>query len=173
MLRIRHFIIILLLSNSLLAQQSRIMCDFIVAQDGTGNFQTIQEALDAVPDLRGEQTVIYIKNGIYKEKLYLFPTKIKVKLVGESIDKTIITYDDFAQKKTRFGEDTGTSGSSAIFLYGNDFIAENITFENTAGPVGQAVAARIDGDRAIFKNCRFLGFQDTLFPHGEKSRQYY
>ncbi|RPI00831.1 MAG: pectin esterase [Ignavibacteriae bacterium] len=147
--------------------------DFIVALDGSGNFKTVQEAINAVPDLRNQRTAIMIKNGIYKEKLILPPTKINVTFVGESAEKTILTYDDYAQKKNCFGEEMGTSGSSSIFIYGDGFIAENITFENSAGPVGQAVAVRIDGDRVKFVNCRFLGFQDTLYPHGEKSRQYF
>lgn len=155
------------------AQSSQFKYDFIVAQDGSGNFKTVQEAINAVPDLRANRTSIFIKNGTYKEKLTLPPTKINVTLIGESVDKTILTYDDFAQKKNIFNENIGTSGSSSFFIYGDNFTAENITFENSAGPVGQAVAVRIDGDKVQFKNCRFLGFQDTLYPHGEKSRQYY
>ena len=58
-------------------------------------------------------------------------------------------------------------------MFGEGFTAENITFENSAGPVGQAVAVRIDGDKVAFRNCRFLGNQDTLYPHGNNSRQYY
>jgi pectinesterase len=147
--------------------------DFIVAQDGSGNFKTVQEAINAVPDLRTVRTIILIKNGIYKEKLTLPQTKINVTFRGECLEKTILTYDDYAQKKNRFGEEMGTSGSSSFFIFGDGFIAENITFENSAGPVGQAVAVRVDGDRVKFLHCRFLGFQDTLYPHGEKSRQYY
>jgi len=146
---------------------------FIVAKDGTGDFTTIQEAFNAVPDMREKQTVILVKNGVYKEKLTLSPTKTNVALIGEDVNKTIITFDDFAQKKNRFGENIGTSGSTSFFVYGNNFTAENITFENSAGQVGQAVAVRVDGDKVKFVNCRFLGNQDTLYPHGEKSRQYY
>ena len=147
--------------------------DFVVAKDGSGDFRTVQEALNAVPDFRKNSTTIYIKNGVYKEKLVLPTSKTMVKLVGEDVQKTILTYDDFASKKNRFGEEMGTTGSTSFFIFGDDFSAENITFENSAGPVGQAVAVRIDGDRVMFTNCRFLGNQDTLYPHGEKSRQYY
>lgn len=87
--------------------------------------------------------------------------------------KTILTYNDFASKKNRFGEEMGTTGSTSFYVFGDEFIAENITFENSSGPVGQAVAVRVDGDKVMFRNCRFLGFQDTLYPHGERSRQYY
>ena len=147
--------------------------DFVVAKNGSGDFETVQEAIDAVPDYRKNRTTIFIKDGIYKEKLVLAASKNLVTMIGESAENTILTNDDFASKKNRFGEEMGTTGSSSFFIFGEDFMAENITFENSSGPVGQAVAVRVDGDRAFFKNCRFLGFQDTLYPHGENSRQYY
>ena len=147
--------------------------DFVVAQDGSGQFKTVQEAINAVPDFRKKETVIFIKNGTYKEKLVLPTSKTLVTFLGEDVKKTILTFDDFAQKKNRFGEEIGTTGSSSFFIFASDFTAENITFENAAGPVGQGVAVRIEGDRVYFKNCRFLGNQDTLYTYGEKSRQYY
>lgn len=147
--------------------------DFTVAADGSGDFKTVQEAINAVPDFRKVRTTIFIKNGTYKEKLVLSGSKTMVTLIGEDRDKTILTNDDYASKKNAFGEEMGTTGSSGFFIFGDDFTAENITFENSSGPVGQAVAVRVDGDKVIFKNCRFLGFQDTLYPHGDKSRQYY
>ncbi|MGV3541507.1 MAG: pectinesterase family protein [Rufibacter sp.] len=165
------FLLLVLLLICCSAQAQKY--DFVVAQDGSGQFKTVQEAIYAVPDFRKNQTTIFVKNGIYKEKLTLPPAKTNVKLVGQDVQKTILTHDDFAAKKNRFGEEMGTTGSSSFFVYGDDFTAENITFENSSGPVGQAVAVRIDGDKVIFRNCRFLGFQDTLYPHGEKSRQYY
>lgn len=147
--------------------------DFVVATDGSGNFETIQAAIDAVPHLRNNRTIIFIKPGIYKEKLILPSTKTNVSFIGENPHTTILTFDDFASKKNLFGENIGTSGSASFFIYGDGFEATNITFENSAGLVGQAVAVRIDGDKVKFENCRFLGNQDTLYPHGEKSRQYY
>jgi pectinesterase len=118
-------------------------------------------------------TTIFIKKGTYKEKLVLAGSKTMVHLVGEDRDQTILTYDDYNQKKNRFGEEVGTSGSSSIYVYGTDFSAENITFQNSAGPVGQAVAVWVAGDKARFKNCRLLGFQDTLYTFGPGSRQCY
>ncbi|WP_299819702.1 pectinesterase family protein [uncultured Pontibacter sp.] len=147
--------------------------DFVVAKDGSGDFKTVQEAINAVPDFRKNQTTIFIKKGTYKEKLTLPTTKPNVKFVGEDVKSTILTYDDYASKKNRFGEEMGTTGSTSFYVFGDGFTAENITFENSSGPVGQAVAVRVDGDMVMFRNCRFLGFQDTLYPHGEKSRQYY
>lgn len=147
--------------------------DFTVAADGSGDFKTVQEVINTVPDFRKNRTTIFIKNGIYKEKLILPASKTNVAFIGEDVEKTILTYDDFASKKNRFGEEMGTTGSTSFFIFAEGFTAENITFENSSGPVGQAVAVRIDGDMVAFKNCRFLGFQDTLYPHGETSRQYY
>jgi pectinesterase len=144
-----------------------------VAKDGTGNYKTVQEAINAVKDSNSFETVIIIKNGTYKEKLRLPASKMNVHFIGESVDKTILTYDDYAQKKDSAGKDVGTSGSASFFIFGSDFSAENVTFENSAGPIGQAVAVRVTGDRVKFINCRFLGFQDTLYTHGDNSRQYY
>lgn len=145
----------------------------VVAQDGTGDFRTVQEAINAVPDFRKVITTIFIKNGRYKEKLNLSASKKMVTLIGEDVEKTILSYDDYAQKKNRFGEEMGTSGSSGFYIYGDDFTAKNLTFENTAGPVGQAVALWVAGDKASFLNCRMLGFQDTLYTYGPGSKQYF
>jgi len=152
---------------------SAVEPDFVVSSDGSADFKTVQNAINAVPDFRKNETRIFIKNGIYKEKLVLAGSKTNVVFIGEDRDKTILTFDDFASKKNRFGEEIGTTGSTSFFVFGDGFRAENITFENSSGPVGQAVAVRIDGDQVAFINCRFLGFQDTLYPHGEKSHQYY
>ncbi len=161
----------LLLASFLTHAQDRY--DFIVARDGSGDFATIQEAINAVPDFRKNQTTIYIRNGVYKEKLVLAASKTNVRFIGEDAASTILTYDDYASRKNRFGEEMGTTGSTSFYVFADDFTAENITFENAAGPVGQAVAVRVDGDRVKFVHCRFVGFQDTLYPHGEESRQYY
>lgn len=144
-----------------------------VAKDGTGDYTTVQEAINAVKDSSSSITNIFIKKGIYKEKLRLPESKMNVHFIGEDVNSTVLTYDDYASKKDSSGKDIGTSGSASFFIFGNGFSAENITFENSSGPVGQAVAVRVTGDRARFINCRFLGFQDTLYTHGTGSRQYY
>ena len=146
--------------------------NFVVAQDGSGDFTTVQAAINAVPDYRkAGPTRIYIKKGMYKEKIVIAESKQNVQLIGE--DGVVLTYDDYAQKPNIFGEGKGTSGSGSIYIFGPDFFAENITFENTSGPVGQAVACHVAGDRAVFRRCRFLGFQDTLYTFGENTREYY
>jgi pectinesterase len=166
-------ILFFLLAFSFAANSFEVKPDFIVAADGSGNFKTVQEAIHAVPDFRNKTTIIFIKKGIYKEKLVLAASKKNVKFIGESLNETILTYDDYAQKKNAFGEEKGTSGSSSFYIYGEGFSAENITFENSSGPVGQAVAVWAGGDKLIFTNCRFLGFQDTLYTYGGSNRQYY
>lgn len=147
--------------------------DIVVDAKGSGDYRTVQEALNAVAVLNEKETIIFIKNSIYKEKLVLADNKINVTLLGEHKTKTILTYGDYASKKKENGQNIGTSGSYSFAINGANFKAENITFENSSGPVGQAVAVRIGGDQVIFKNCRFLGFQDTLYSHGNRSRQYY
>ena len=146
--------------------------DYVVAQDGSGDFFTVQEAINAVPDFRKNiRTTILIRKGVYKEKVVVPESKINVSLIGQ--DGAVISYDDYASKKNVFGENMGTSGSSSCYIYAPDFYVENITFQNTSGPVGQAVACFVSADRAYFKNCRFLGFQDTLYTYGKGCRQYY
>ncbi len=146
--------------------------DYVVAQDGSGDFFTVQDAIDAVPDFRkNNRTTILVRKGEYKEKVVIPESKINVSLIGE--DGAVITYDDYASKKNVFGEEKSTSGSSSCYIYAPDFYAENITFENSSGKVGQAVACFVSGDRAYFKNCRFLGNQDTLYTYSKNSRQYY
>jgi pectinesterase len=167
--------LILLLLNCFFVHATNLNSkyDFVVAADGSGTFKTVQEAINAVPDFRKVTTTIFIKNGTYKEKLNLSASKHMVTFIGESVEKTILTYDDYSKKTNIFGEEKGTSGSSSFYIYGPQFSAENITFQNTAGPVGQAVALFVAGDKAKFTNCRMLGFQDTLYTYGYASRQYY
>lgn len=146
--------------------------NFVVAADGSGDFTTVQAAINAVPDYRkADTTRILVRRGVYKEKLVVAKSKQNVKLVGE--DGTVITYDDYASKPNIFGENMGTSGSASVYIFGPGFTAVNITFENSAGSVGQAVACHVAADKVVFRHCRFLGFQDTLYTFGEGTREYY
>ncbi|MGI4866643.1 MAG: pectinesterase family protein [Janthinobacterium lividum] len=140
-----------------------------VAADGTGDYRTIQEAVLAVRDWSQVTVTIQVKNGVYQEKLVVPSHKPRIQLVGESREGVIIRWGDHT------GDAAGhnTYSSHTVLVQANDFTAENITFENSAGPVGQAVALHVEGDRATFRHCRMLGNQDTLFPAVENSRQYY
>jgi pectinesterase len=111
---------------------------------------------------------LYIKNGVYREKIELPATNTDVRFIGESVEKTIIIFNDFSGRGN-----TNTFTSFTAKISGNRFRAENISFVNDAGPVGQAVALYVDADQAVFRNCRFLGNQDTIFTGGEHARQYF
>jgi len=146
----------------------------VVAKDGSGNFTTVQAALNAVPKKNKKPITIYIRNGIYKEKLFLDSTKNNVTIIGEDKFNTVLTYDDHTGKIDPSGKTINTRTSWSFKILANDFTAKNITFQNDAGfNAGQAVAVESDGDRAIFQNCRFIGFQDVLFTAASRSRQYY
>lgn len=146
--------------------------DIVVAKDGSGDFMTVQDAINAVPDFRKNvRTTILVRPGDYKERLIVPECKINISLLGQTGAK--ITNDGYSSKLNSFGEEMSTSGSSTAYIYAPDFYAENIAFENSAGRVGQAVACFVSADRAFFKNCSFLGNQDTLYTYSKGDRQYY
>jgi pectinesterase len=145
-----------------------------VAQDGSGNYTTVQQALDAVPFNNRERVIIFIKHGTYKEKLHLDSTKNFVTMQGEDKNNTILTYDDHTGRTAPDGSVINTMNSQSFYMKADDFTATDLTFENNAGmTAGQAVAVRVQGDRVMFLNCRIIGFQDTLFTSAESSREYY
>ena len=136
----------------------------IVAYDGSGDFKTIQEAIDSIQKENTSPITIHIKSGVYKEKLHIEVPFITLK--GEDPTSTIITYNDYAEKYLSNGEQYGTFRSYTAFIGAPNSTFENLTFENSSGlgsVVGQALAVYADADRIFFKNCRLLGHQDTLF----------
>ena len=141
---------------------------FTVAKDGSGDFRYIQDAIDAMRVYPLRRITLYIKNGVYNEKIVLPPDNTDVSFIGESVEKTIINFNDYSGRGK-----LNTFTSYTAKISGNRFIAENITFMNSAGPVGQALALYVDADKAVFKNCKFLGNQDTIFATGENARQYF
>ena len=153
--------------------------DLVVAKDGSGDFMTIQEAINAVPDYNGEEIKIMIAPGTYKEKLVVPESKSHVTLIARTEGEVIITNDDYAGKTSLVtGRKLGTSGSSTVYIYAPYFEAIGIIFENTASNesfaqggrgVGQAVAVLVAGDCVVFRRCKFLGHQDTLYAYGRKS----
>ena len=138
----------------------------VVSKDGKGDFKTIQDAINSVENNSERKTKIIIKPGTYREKVTVPDTKGPITLIGENAENTILVYGDHASKQNSEGKNIGTTGSSTLFIFSNDFSAKNITFQNDAGPVGQAVAVLTTGDRIAFENCKFLGFQDTLYTKG-------
>jgi pectinesterase len=168
------FLSILCMAFTLLSSTASGQKKIVVAQDGTGNFTRVQAAFDAVSANNKKPIIIFIKNGVYKEKLLLDSTKRFVTLIGEDKFNTILTYDDHTGKIAPDGKIINTRTSWSFKVLAPDFTAMNITFQNDAGfNAGQAVAVEADGDRAMFKNCRFVGFQDVLFTADKRSRQYY
>ncbi len=145
--------------------------DMVVAADGSGDYTSIQAAIDACKSFPDKRITLYVKNGIYHEKVRVPAWNNKLSLIGESAEKTIITWDDHFSRINR-GRNS-TFFTYTLLVEGDDFYAENLTVENTAGPVGQAVALHVEGNRCTFRKCRFLGFQDTLYAAGQQSCQYY
>ncbi|TJZ62329.1 pectin esterase [Sphingobacterium olei] len=142
----------------------KIKADVVVALDGTGDFTTVQEAINAAPNKRTTYFYIYIKKGSYKEVITIPKNKDHIYLYGEDAKYTILTFDNYAKRLKPDGAEYGTSGSASFFANGNFFVAENLTFANTAGMnAGQALAINIGGLRSSFRNCRFLGHQDTWY----------
>lgn len=146
--------------------------DLYVAADGSAKYKTVQEAVMAIPAGSPDNpVVIHIKPGVYKELIYIQHEKRFFHLVGEDAEKTVLTYDLNANLIGKDGKPIGTFRTPSTQIDADDFTAENITFENSAGPVGQALAVRVDGDRIRFRNCRFLGWQDTILLN--RGRQYF
>jgi PelA/Pel-15E family pectate lyase len=142
-----------------------------VAQDGSGDYGTVQQAIDAVPANNSEPVKIFIKNGVYKEVVRVPADKPFITMIGESAEKTILTYDNYAKKPRPEGGTYGTSGSASVYLYASDFVAKDLTIENTFDESqvtggSQAVAAYTRGERMEFYNVRFIGNQDTLYANG-------
>jgi pectinesterase len=150
-----------------------------VAQDGSGDFKTIQEAIQACRDLGEKRVTIHIRKGIYREKLIIPSWKTNLSLVGDHRDSVVITGNDHTGKPVPGGHDIHgldkyqTYTSHSVLVEGNGTLLENLTIENTAGRVGQAVALHVEGDGVVVRNCKILGNQDTLYAASSNSRQYY
>jgi pectinesterase len=154
-------------SISLLAS-ARMMS---VAPDGSADFSSVQAAIDSIPSGSDEPSIILIRAGRYDEVVRVPADKKGVRLVGRDAVKTVITHGLGARMKGPDGKELGTFRTPSVYINGDDFLARNITFENSAGDVGQAVAIAVSGDRCRFIGCRFLGWQDTIFD--DKGRHYY
>jgi pectinesterase len=145
----------------------------VVAADGTGQFKTVQAAIDAIPDQSAEPRVIVIKPGTYKERLVINENKTFITLRGDARDagRVILTFNRHSGMDDPEvpGKKLHTGISESVLIQPDNFTAENITFENSAGQVGPAVAVRTTGDKQIFRNCGFFGWQDTLFVDGKRT----
>lgn len=145
-----------------------------VARDGTAEFRNIDDAIEVCRAFMEYHKVIFVKKGIYKEKLILPSWLTNIEICGEDRDNTIITYDDHANVFIP-GTDRkmGTFRTYTVRVDGNGITFRNITIENNAARLGQAVALHTQGDRLAFVNCRILGNQDTVYTGGINTRLYF
>lgn len=161
---IKFILLLLVIAFQIKAQVKQIT----VAQDGHGDFNTIQQAVLSVRDHSQVKVTIVVKDGVYKEKLVIPAWKKNISIIGEHKDRTIISHDDYSGKAFPTKDFTGngkysTYTSYTVLVQGNDCSLENLTIENTAGRVGQAVALSVEADRFVAKNCIIKGNQDTLY----------
>lgn len=145
-----------------------------VARDGTAEFRNIDDAIEVCRAFMEYHKVIFVKKGTYKEKLIVPSWLTNIEICGEDRDNTIITYDDHANVFIP-GTDRkmGTFRTYTVRVDGNDITFRNITIENNAARLGQAVALHTQGDRLTFVNCRILGNQDTVYTGGINTRLYF
>jgi pectinesterase len=144
-----------------------------VAADGSGHYTSVQEAVNAAPQSISPSSpwIIRVGAGTYHERVYVQREKHFVRLVGEGPSRTTIAFDLYASIPGPDGKPIGTFHTPTVWIDADDFSVENLTLANTAGPKGQALALRVDGDRVTFRNCRFLGWQDTILVN--RGRQYF
>lgn len=148
--------------------------DAIVAADGSAKYTTVRAAIDAAPQLThagaGHWTIL-VKPGTYREIVYIQREKRFISLIGEDAEKTVITYDLYNDVPAPDGKILGTFRTPTVIVDADDFTVENLTIANAAGRKGQALALRVDGDRVVFRHCRFLGWQDTILVN--RGRHYF
>ncbi|MQK21542.1 pectin esterase, partial [Escherichia coli] len=137
-----------------------------VAKDGSGEFNTVAEAVASAPDKSKKRYVIYVRQGTYEENVEIGKKKKNVMLVGDGMDATIIT------GSLNVIDGATTFRSATVAAVGDGFIAQDIWFQNTAGPEKhQAVALRVGADQSVINRCRIDAYQDTLYAHS--NRQFY
>ena len=143
-----------------------------VARDGTGEFRNIDDAIEVCRAFMDYHKVIFVKKGIYKEKLIIPSWLTNIEICGEDAEQTVITWDDHANIRTQERpKGMGTFRTYTLKIEGSDITLKNITIENISARLGQAVALHTEGDRLVFVNCRFLGHQDTVYTGVGGSRQ--
>lgn len=165
-MKIKQFLlaVIMLIAAHPCMYGAEYMREITVAADGSGDFKTITEALEAIRAYMDYRVTVNIKNGEYHEKVIIPSWLENVDFIGEDPEKTIITYNDYAKL-----DNMGTFRTYTMRVDGCDMTFKNLTIRNNAGRVGQAVALHTEGTNLTFENCRFLGDQDTLFLAGHDS----
>lgn len=185
-----HFVTMFLLLVSLFCRSSEAngkpRADIVVALDGSGDFKSIEAAIDSVRDQRDQRTVIYIENGVYDtEKLIVPASKQNIILIGEDRGKTVIRYHVYncgcdealngmcPPESVKLWEGDNIRTAATLTIKGKGFRAENLTIENTAGPGGQAQAITVQADKTVFVNCDLKSYQDTIYLWSRGCRTYF
>lgn len=159
------FVVALLCLAMPLSAQTQWKREIVVSRDGTGDYRTLTEAMEGIRAFMDYKVTVFIKNGVYKEKVIVPSWLENVDFVGESVENTIITYDDHANINKM-----GTFRTYTVKVEGNAITFKNLTIENNAARLGQAVALHTEGDRLTFINCRLLGNQDTVYTGTKATR---
>lgn len=134
---------------------------YTISKDGSGDFDNIQEAIDHCKSFPDQRMTLFVKNGIYKEKVSIHQWNTNLKILGESKERTIISFNDYFEKIDRGRNSTFFTPTFSVEA--NDTVLENLTIENSAGDVGQAIALSVVANRVAVINCKLLGNQDTLY----------
>lgn len=162
------FVVALLCLAMPLSAQTQWKREIVVSRDGTGDYRTLTEAMEGIRAFMDYKVTVFIKNGVYKEKVIVPSWLENVDFVGESMENTIITYDDHANINKM-----GTFRTYTVKVEGNTITFKNLTIENNAARLGQAVALHTEGDRLMFINCRLLGNQDTIYTGAKGTRLHF
>lgn len=162
------FVVALLCLAMPLCAQTQWKREIVVSRDGTGDYRTLTEAMEGIRAFMDYKVTVFIKNGVYKEKVIVPSWLENVDFVGESMENTIITYDDHANINKM-----GTFRTYTVKVEGNTITFKNLTIENNAARLGQAVALHTEGDRLMFINCRLLGNQDTIYTGAKGTRLHF
>ncbi|MDO4158959.1 MAG: pectinesterase family protein [Prevotellaceae bacterium] len=175
MRKIFYLLVLLLCSAGIKAANPYDNPDtLVVSRDGTGQFRTINDAIEVCRAFMDYHKVIYVKKGVYKEKVIVPTWLTNIEICGEDVENTIITYDDHANiKLPETNKPMGTFRTYTVKVQGNYITFKNITIENNAARLGQAVALHTEGDHLVFINCRFLGNQDTIYTGVGNTRIYF
>jgi pectinesterase len=159
------FIIALLCGVGSLSAAQQWKDTIVVARDGTGDYRTLTEAMEGIRAFMDYKVTVLVKKGVYKEKVILPSWLENVDFIGENVENTIITYDDHANINKM-----GTFRTYTLKVEGSSITFKNLTIENNAARLGQAVALHTEGDRLVFINCRFFGNQDTIYTGAKGTR---
>ena len=161
-------IVLLLVGIIPLSAQTQWKDTIVVSRDGSGDYRTLTEAMEGIRAFMDYKVTVLVKNGTYKEKVVIPSWLQNVEFIGESVENTIITYDDHANINKM-----GTFRTYTVKVEGNSITFRNLTIENNAARLGQAVALHTEGDKLVFINCRILGNQDTIYTGAAGTRLYF